>query len=210
LSWVLLYYFQGCPSWTWYYPYHYAPFAADFVDLEKLDIKFSKGKPFKPYEQLMGVMPAASRHTLPPVFHSLMTDEDSEIIDFYPDDFPIDMNGKIHLWQGVALLPFVDEGRLLDALRKKYPLLSPDEAARNEMGSEVLLMSDNHPLYDVLATKFYSKRQESGGVIALNHRVSEGLAGHVEKDNTHLPRSTLNYPLPSGGMPSLDDNRALS
>ena len=42
LAWVLLYYFQGCPSWTWYYPHHYAPFAADFVDIDKMDLKFEK------------------------------------------------------------------------------------------------------------------------------------------------------------------------
>ncbi|RMY36922.1 hypothetical protein D0864_16526, partial [Hortaea werneckii] len=72
LCWVLLYYFQGCPSWTWYYPYHYAPFASDFVDMDKQVVSFEKGKPFRPYEQLMGVMPPASNHTLPAVFHPLM------------------------------------------------------------------------------------------------------------------------------------------
>ena len=34
---------QGCPSWKWYFPYHYAPFASDFVDITDADVKFEKG-----------------------------------------------------------------------------------------------------------------------------------------------------------------------
>ncbi|CAE6409322.1 unnamed protein product [Rhizoctonia solani] len=127
LCWVLQYYYQGAPSWTWFYPYHFAPFAADFEDVEHMDIKFNLGQPFKPYEQLMGVFPAASRVHIPMPFQSLMTDEDSPIIDFYPTEFEIDMNGKKMVWQGVALLPFIDEKRLLGAMAERYPRLTDDE-----------------------------------------------------------------------------------
>ena len=207
LAWVLLYYFQGCPSWTWYYPHHYAPFAADFVDLKELKIEFAKGTPSKPFEQLMGVLPAASNHAIPEVFRPLMEEEDSEIIDFYPTDFPIDLNGKKFAWQGVALLPFIDQKRLQDAMSKKYPLLSPEDAARDETGKEVLIISDRHPLYDRIATNFYSKRQ-GAPEYKLDSTISEGLAGKVEKNQGYIPRSFLIFPLQEG-MPDLEEDHSL-
>lgn len=208
LAWVLLYYFQGCPSWTWYYPYHYAPFGADFVGLDQMSVKFVKGKAFRPFEQLMGVLPAASNHAIPEVFRSLMSDEDSEILDFYPENFPIDLNGKKFAWQGVALLPFIDEKRLLSAMATKYPLLSAEDAARNELGKDVLILSDRHPLYEDIAINFYSKRQ-GASKLKLNPRVSEGLAGHVEKNDEYLPQSALTFPLDDGGMPNLEEDHSI-
>lgn len=204
LCWVLLYYFQGCPSWTWYYPYHYAPFAQDFEEIGSLDIKFNLGTPFRPFEQLMGVLPAASKHNIPKVFWPLMTEADSPIIDFYPEDFPIDLNGKKFAWQGVALLPFIDEGRLLGEMHKLYPKLSDDEKARNDIGSDTLLFSDSHPLYDQLAALFYSKRAASKEV-DLDPRISEGLAGVVIKDDNFIPHSTVAFPFGETGTSDFGD-----
>ena len=209
LAWVLMYYFQGCPSWEWYYPYHYAPFAQDFVELDKLQINFEKGRISKPYEQLMSVLPAASRHAIPEIFHDLMTNDDSEIIDFYPEDFEVDLNGKKMAWQGVALLPFIDMPRLLNAMGKKYALMGADELARNEMGRDVLIISDAHPeLYDEIITHFYSKKQ-GAPKYTLNPRTSDGLGGDIEKIADYLPHGTLTYPLERKSMPDIDYDRSL-
>src|SRR6202034_2377676 len=110
-----------------------------------LELHFEKGQTFRPYEQLMGVLPAASNHAIPKPFRSLMEEEDSPIIDFYPEDFELDLNGKKFRWQGVALLPFINEKRLLDAMATKYPELTEDEVSRNQVGKDVMVISKKHP-----------------------------------------------------------------
>lgn len=151
LCWVLKYYYQGCASWKWYFPYHYAPFASDFVNIAELSTEFEKGtKPFRPLEQLMGVFPAASSSHVPAPWATLMSDPESPIIDFYPEDFKIDLNGKKFAWQGVALLPFVEEKRLFKALEPYYEALTPAEKKRNVRGDDRLYVTLKNSGYDFI------------------------------------------------------------
>lgn len=134
LQWVLFYYYRGVASWPWFYGYHYSPMISDVKLGLNADINFQLGQPFRPYQQLMGVLPDRSKTIVPTPYHDLMTNPDSPIIDFYPRDFELDMNGKKMEWEAVVKIPFIDERRLLPAMRTKEHLLSEAEQDRNEFG----------------------------------------------------------------------------
>lgn len=121
--------------------FHFIDLSADIsLDVKKglgADTNFELGKPFRPFEQLMGVLPDRSKQLVPAPYRELMTSPDSPIIDFYPRDFELDMNGKKMEWEAVVKIPFIDENRLLSAIATKEQLLTPVERARNDFGASL-------------------------------------------------------------------------
>ncbi|GFY63149.1 5'-3' exoribonuclease 2 [Trichonephila inaurata madagascariensis] len=204
LCWVLRYYYQGCASWNWYFPYHYAPFASDFVNIGDIKINFDLGKPFNPLEQLMAVFPAASKQHVPTPWGDLMSDPDSPIIDFYPTDFKVDLNGKKYAWQGVALLPFVDERRLLKALESVYDKLTKEEKRRNIRGKDKLYIRGGHAGYEFLVA-LYEAGSNWKLEIDMNPKLFSGMGGTVilSKDVIH-PKETVKSPL--NALPDIPGN----
>jgi hypothetical protein len=92
----------------------------------------------------------------------LMTSVKSLIADFYPQQFGLDLNGKKYLWQGVVLLPFIDEYRLFRAARGAEPDLSVEEKRRNTLGCEYVFFNSTHPLLNSVCsmhTKLATARQ---------------------------------------------------
>jgi 5'-3' exoribonuclease 1 len=89
-----------------------------------------------------------------------MSDPYSPIIDFYPQDFEMDMNGKKQDWEAIVKIPFIDQDRLQTAMKSmcsaRYPsrfyqpshftaregALTAEERARNSMGNSWCCVHD--------------------------------------------------------------------
>ncbi|KAF2357382.1 putative 5-3 exonuclease [Trinorchestia longiramus] len=134
LQWILHYYYNGIQSWSWYYPFHYAPYISDIKNFANSPVEFEMGKPFMPFEQLLAVLPPLSVKLLPKCYANLMLSQDSPVIDFYPRTFETDLNGKQQDWEAVVLIPFIDEKRLLEAMSSESHRLTADEKRRTAHG----------------------------------------------------------------------------
>lgn len=112
------------------------------IKCDKVKINFAMGVPLRPFEQLMSVFPKQSAHAIPKCYRHLLSDPTSEIIDFYPIGFRLDINGAAFAWMGVNLLPFIDKPRLLAAMAKADEngnKLTTQEKERNKPTGDISL-----------------------------------------------------------------------
>eukprot|EP00917_Polyrhabdina_sp_WS-2016_P005383 GHVP01012093.1.p1 GENE.GHVP01012093.1~~GHVP01012093.1.p1 ORF type:complete len:1145 (+),score=185.78 GHVP01012093.1:26-3460(+) len=182
LRWVLGYYFNGVVSWSWFYPFHYAPFASDLftyaLEFKPEDDKLSGHKwrdfdiatPFKAFEQLMAVLPYRSSHCLPEVCRQEMVSSDSPIRDFYPSKFHEDPDGRRFRWQWVSLLPFIDQDRLRQTVNRLSLKFTDEEKHRNGLGPDNMYFSCSSKLFQsaqiaiTQGTKIQIKNSEANGI----------------------------------------------
>ena len=143
LLWNLAYYHDGCSSWTWYLPHHYAPLASDFTNLADLNPRLPSGRPLTPLMQLLAVLPRQSATLLPGAYKDLAFSDASPLAKYFPPDFELDPNGKRNAWEAVALLPFIDEKEYIGAVSSldHAQALSAEEKQRNEMGKVHVFLS---------------------------------------------------------------------
>ncbi|XP_028587031.2 5'-3' exoribonuclease 1 [Podarcis muralis] len=151
IQWILHYYYHGVQSWSWFYPYHYAPYLSDICNISELKIRLDLGKPFMPFEQLLAVLPAASKDLLPKCYQHLMTGEESPIIEYYPTEFKTDLNGKQQEWEAVVLIPFIDEKRLLEAMESCNKFLTTEEKQRNRHSECLMYFYDKDAEFQYLS-----------------------------------------------------------
>ncbi|VDP22256.1 unnamed protein product [Soboliphyme baturini] len=141
------------------------------------------------------------------VLFNCCADADSPIIDFYPEDFKVDLNGKKFAWQGVALLPFVDPDRLQQTLKSVYPMLTKEEEQRNIRGHDRLFVSRVHPLFSVFVSLCHSNQHIKW--MKLNSADFPLISGDISYDPTAVSTgSTVESPLP--GCSNIPSNTVIS
>ncbi|XP_024020619.1 5'-3' exoribonuclease 3 isoform X2 [Morus notabilis] len=166
LLWTLLYYFQGPPSWTWYYPYRAGPFVSDLKGLSQIKIRFEKGSPLKPIENLMAIIPLSGVFALPKAYQALMK-EDSPIID--PESC-YEIERVIEGKRCVCQVPVIDEGRLLSEARKLENDLQDEEKERNTQRLDQLLVRCTHKLGSLILS-FSEEQNEVKRAISLSDEI---------------------------------------
>lgn len=117
MQWVMRYYTQGCPSWDWFYPFHYAPLVEDLANFSGVvNVKMAVGSPLHPILQLLAVLPRESVEALPEELHAAVQNKDSSLDPFYPDDLDPDYSEANFSYQAVLRLEFVDCEKMKSAV----------------------------------------------------------------------------------------------
>ena len=145
---VTRYYLEGIPSWTWSYPFMYAPLFSDLAEhAETFDweCKFEPSTALSPLEQLVAILPGKSAYLLPEPLRVLSTSAESPLADMFPDDFEVDMEGKKQEYEGIILLPHIDPVRLRAAFRALEPQLSEEDRKRNRPGRVLIYRQEEEP-----------------------------------------------------------------
>ncbi len=141
LEWVTKYYFEGCPSWEWQYKFTHSPFISDLYFYLKnnfIDIKFEKSVPLEPCMQLLSVLPPICANELPKKYQKLVTDNNSKIIDMFPDTSKIEIDYiyKDLLWECIPMIPYLDINRIKEECNKIK--ISKNEEVLNKTYSEFI------------------------------------------------------------------------
>jgi len=143
LIYTLYYYLDEIPSWTWFYPYRMAPFPSDVQRaLHNIDdinsiFKFEKGVPFKPFDQLMMVLPPQN-DILPKSYRQLMRDKKLE--EFYPETFELDILAGEKFIYSEPLLPDIDVAKVLSMTAEMEKTLTIEENGRNTIRTELTII----------------------------------------------------------------------
>ena len=136
LLFVGTYYYQGMPDWLYCYPYYHGPFFHELAEYSKriktdwIQVQFDMHEALDPLVQLLCVLPPESKRWLPECIQKYY-EAGSPILDLYPTEFHIDMDGVQNDYEGIVMLPKMDLSRVKQAFQSVQHQLTPSELKRN-------------------------------------------------------------------------------
>lgn len=167
LIWTARYYYREIPSWSWFYPFHYAPSFRDVFDFLKRmeethslngiatsswywtslgnninNITFERHKPIKPLELLLMVLPVKSSVHLPIGIQNILTPRilAPELIRYFPDKYDVSLAFHTFTWECRPLIPIVNYNDIRAVYKRVH--LSQNEKNRNIIGKDFMKPQD--------------------------------------------------------------------
>eukprot|EP01060_Flectonema_neradi_P026975 TRINITY_DN3660_c1_g3_i1.p1 TRINITY_DN3660_c1_g3~~TRINITY_DN3660_c1_g3_i1.p1 ORF type:complete len:1276 (+),score=207.07 TRINITY_DN3660_c1_g3_i1:41-3868(+) len=137
VQWVWEYYTKGVPSWKYFYPYNYCPYASDIASSDIVSyaaqIQFADpGVPFTPFQQLLGVLPPSSiTRCLPSSFHNIPFEPDMHYA--FPKKLSIDRDNAHAPWEGIVRIPFLKEEDIIKYTKNLGQNFTESEKSRNKL-----------------------------------------------------------------------------
>ena len=138
MQWVLTYYTEGVSCWKWHYPYHHAPFCSDIAkSLDKLSVTdkiVTDSLPVDPFIQLLSVLPPSSSSLLPEPLDTIM----KKVKHSYPDEFIVDMDDARNDWEGIVILPQLDNKTIEKQYKNLIKEVEHKQLFRNKKGNSLV------------------------------------------------------------------------
>lgn len=185
MQWVMWYYTRGCPSWDWFYPFHYAPLLEDLASYtDVVDVKMTLGSPLHPILQLLAVLPRESVEALPEELHAAVQSKDSHLDPFYPDDLDPDYSEANFAYQAVLRLEFVDCEKIKKAVEELMLL-------KEKKGRMLVLCHKSSFLSDRMSS-IVSPASHHFLPLGASVRTKEGMTHSTSKKPSSTIRDSLN------------------
>jgi 5'-3' exoribonuclease 2 len=108
-----------------------------------------------------------------------MHEPDSEIVDFYPSDIKLDINGHMFAWMGVNLIPFVESDRIRKAVKKYSHQFTTEDRKRNTLGNSLIYFNISEHFFNRIVGENYTT---PGFSVYVSHPMYRTLAGSLKND----------------------------
>ena len=142
MQWIITYYTKQVPSWRWFYPYHYAPFASTMIKYINTyqNPRYHRGIPLTPFQQLLTVLPTKSCSLLPKPLDDIL---EKKLIKFCPEDVVIDLSGKRQEYMGIILLPNIDVNTVIKLYNENIDKVDKKDIRRDSFGKSMIYTYDS-------------------------------------------------------------------